>query len=672
MRDNGPVTQHNREVPADTYLVSRTDTKGIITYANKAFIAISGFRRDELLGQPHNILRHPDMPAAAFADLWATLNSGKGWVGVVKNRCANGDHYWVRAAVSPEVGTNGAISGFVSVRVRPTTEEVESAERVYARIRAGDKSLMVSAGRVRRGGLLAAAGRSLGQLRVRMTIGFLLLVSLIAASVTMGIHGMDEADSVSSDLFDNRMVCTRQLGTIAKLTRENWALLSDIAIGDAPGPLLTRIAANKQQISVNLDSYLTTALTAEEKKLAGKLVSVRETFVKEALAPGIDLASKGKMSELAALLSDEHEKLLREVSAACDDLIDLQFRIGKELVESSHAQNALINGISAGLGVAAAIIAVIVGTVLGRGLGGNITMLLGQLRDIANGRLDTRLELDRHDEFAGLQASIAVLQTRIGYSELRGREARGELTEAFDRSLGEVLTDLDKRIVELQQTAQAQGAVAEQVAGNARSVSTSATELSASIREIANQAASASQLAGQCAERTRSGVETMNHLAKAGGEITGVAKLIGRIADQTNLLALNATIEAASAGDAGRGFAVVAGEVKSLATQTGAATGDIGTRIATVLTDTESSSQALQAISESVERLTVAANAIAAAVEEQSAVVDEVARGANESSSAAAATGESAKAVALASNALAEGSKALSVAATRFKAGLGN
>jgi methyl-accepting chemotaxis protein len=177
-------------------------------------------------------------------------------------------------------------------------------------------------------------------------------------------------------------------------------------------------------------------------------------------------------------------------------------------------------------------------------------------------------------------------------------------------------------------------------------------------------------LASLCAERTTTGVAAMERLAKAGGEISGVAKVIGRIADQTNLLALNATIEAASAGAAGRGFTVVANEVKSLATQTSSATGNIGQRIAVVISDTSASNQALQAIAESVERLNNAATSIAAAVEEQTAVVDEVARGANDSSAAATATGEAAQAVALAAAGLAEGSKALSQAAATFKAGL--
>ena len=128
MRNNQPVTQREFDFPADATLMSTTDTRGVITYANAAFIAISGFEREELMGQPHNIVRHPDMPREAFADLWATLKAGRSWTGLVKNRRRNGDHYWVRANVTP-VTRGGQVSGYMSVRTKPTRAEIEAALR---------------------------------------------------------------------------------------------------------------------------------------------------------------------------------------------------------------------------------------------------------------------------------------------------------------------------------------------------------------------------------------------------------------------------------------------------------------------------------------------------------------------------------------------------------------
>lgn len=130
MRNNQPVTGRAHELPPDRTLVSRTDDKGRILEANAEFIKISGFTANELIGAPHNIVRHPDMPSEAFRDLWATIKSGRPWSGVVKSRCKNGDHYWVRANASPN-----AEGGYLSVRVRPSDEEIHQAEMLYEQMR---------------------------------------------------------------------------------------------------------------------------------------------------------------------------------------------------------------------------------------------------------------------------------------------------------------------------------------------------------------------------------------------------------------------------------------------------------------------------------------------------------------------------------------------------------
>lgn len=134
MRTNLPVTQTEHHYDSLVTLLSTTDVDSHIRYANPAFIEVSGFAREDLIGQPHNLVRHPDMPPQAFADMWRSLKSGHSWSGLVKNRRNNGDHYWVRANVTP-MRRNGVIHGFMSVRTAPRREEVEAAERVYTRIR---------------------------------------------------------------------------------------------------------------------------------------------------------------------------------------------------------------------------------------------------------------------------------------------------------------------------------------------------------------------------------------------------------------------------------------------------------------------------------------------------------------------------------------------------------
>jgi aerotaxis receptor len=147
MRNNQPVTMAETIVPDDEFIYSRTNLKGVIEEANEAFARISGYTREEMIGQPHNLVRHPEMPEAAFADLWADLAAGRPWRGLVKNRRKDGGYYWVVANASP-VREHGQIVGYQSVRARPTRQETAAAEDAYRRIRQGDKSLRIEHGRI--------------------------------------------------------------------------------------------------------------------------------------------------------------------------------------------------------------------------------------------------------------------------------------------------------------------------------------------------------------------------------------------------------------------------------------------------------------------------------------------------------------------------------------------
>ncbi|KIL02610.1 chemotaxis protein, partial [Stutzerimonas stutzeri] len=160
MRTNHPVSGREVAVGETANILSTTDLKGTITYANADFVAISGFSEAELLGQPHNIVRHPDMPEPAFADLWATLRSGKSWMGIVKNRCKNGDHYWVSAFATP-VSRNGETIEYQSVRTRAQPEQIRNAEALYAKLHGGGLPAALRARRLGlrgRSALLAGGG----------------------------------------------------------------------------------------------------------------------------------------------------------------------------------------------------------------------------------------------------------------------------------------------------------------------------------------------------------------------------------------------------------------------------------------------------------------------------------------------------------------------------------
>ncbi len=134
MKENLPVTQQEVMLTPGVSIISTTDLKGAITYVNRDFIEISGFSETELIGKNHNVIRHPDMPAAAFEDLWTTVKIGKAWRGLVKNRCKNGDHYWVEAFVTP-VTEQGQVVGYQSVRNAVTREQVAKAEKLYAELK---------------------------------------------------------------------------------------------------------------------------------------------------------------------------------------------------------------------------------------------------------------------------------------------------------------------------------------------------------------------------------------------------------------------------------------------------------------------------------------------------------------------------------------------------------
>jgi aerotaxis receptor len=169
MRDNGPVTQQEFVLPPGRTLVSVTDLQGRIVYCNKTFCDTAGYSEAELLGQPHNLVRHPDMPAEGYRDLWATIEQGRPWTGVVKNRRKNGDHYWVRAHATP-VRRDGRVVGYLSVRTTPSRAEIDGAEALYAAMREearrGPLVTVLSGGKLRRAGGLGRLQRAL-QLALR-------------------------------------------------------------------------------------------------------------------------------------------------------------------------------------------------------------------------------------------------------------------------------------------------------------------------------------------------------------------------------------------------------------------------------------------------------------------------------------------------------------------------
>ncbi|HFN4092589.1 TPA: methyl-accepting chemotaxis protein [Enterobacter hormaechei] len=177
------VTQNEYPLDDDTTLMSTTDLHSYMTHTNDTFVQVSGFTLQELLGQPHNIVRHPDMPKAAFADMWYTLQKGEPWSGIVKNRRKNGDHYWVRANAVPMV-RNGQMTGYMSIRTRATQNEVAAVEPLYKALNEGRCKKRIHKGLVVRKGWLGKLPAMPLRWRVRsvMAVLFAVMAATLVAS----------------------------------------------------------------------------------------------------------------------------------------------------------------------------------------------------------------------------------------------------------------------------------------------------------------------------------------------------------------------------------------------------------------------------------------------------------------------------------------------------------
>ena len=196
MKNNQPVTQREFDYGDDVTLLSMTDTQSYVTYANAAFIQVSGFERDEIIGKPHNLVRHPDMPKEAFADMWMTLKEGQSWSALVKNRRKNGDHYWVRANATP-VHRNNQLVGYMSVRTKPSRHEIEAAEVLYRDMREGRagnrklfKGILVRTGVMRWASVLQTASVTWRLGAAAMASASVVAAASLAAGLSAGALGI--------------------------------------------------------------------------------------------------------------------------------------------------------------------------------------------------------------------------------------------------------------------------------------------------------------------------------------------------------------------------------------------------------------------------------------------------------------------------------------------------
>ncbi len=278
MRVNEPITNDEAEIPDGQPLVSQTDPQGRITFVNHVFTEVSGFAEEELIGAPHNIVRHPHMPQQAFANLWATIKAGRPWDGLVKNRAKSGAFYWVRANVTPVI-ENGQVTGYISIRSRPTAAALGAAETDLCRLaqRLGARDHLARRGdrgqRVR--SRVLDAWRSIaGRLAFAVAAAFI----VIAAVGWLGFSGMAASNGALRQVYENDMVSVDQLrGILDRMrdTRNNIAQLT-IALGrgDKPEQVLAErepvIRTKLQEIDRLWQGY------TSQNRLPDQLVLIRD------------------------------------------------------------------------------------------------------------------------------------------------------------------------------------------------------------------------------------------------------------------------------------------------------------------------------------------------------------------------------------------------------------
>jgi aerotaxis receptor len=251
------VTQQETIVPDGVFIYSRTDLKGRITEANPAFARISGYSIEEMIGKPHNLVRHPDMPREAFADLWRNLQQGRPWQAVVKNRRSDGGFYWVIANASP-VRENGQIVGYQSIRFKPSRDQILASEEAYRRVREGDRSLAIVDGRavVRRARWVELATGWSTHLRLDMLFALLAALAGSAAllvgsaypvlrPLALTIFGLSALAALSGFFRVDRRI-HRELDAMVEyletvLTTGNLKTSFDIHRDDGLGPIARRL-----------------------------------------------------------------------------------------------------------------------------------------------------------------------------------------------------------------------------------------------------------------------------------------------------------------------------------------------------------------------------------------------------------------------------------------------
>ena len=608
MKRNLPVTQVEVHVPKNSYLVSITDLKGIITEANHTFVAVSGFSREELVGASHNIIRHPDMPRAAFADLWQTVERGIPWRGVIKNRCKNGDHYWVESMVVP-LTKNEKVTGYMSVRSEASREAIMQAEAQYAKFQGPEKGPVTK---------LPAKGRAV-PLSLRLgTIGLISIVALMVV-VWSGLGALSNANERIQALRNEQLVPANLANRIVHLLGDSRA---QAALAMQHEPSNPFVSAHDHPVSLHTDQTLrndsevialvqdlgSRALSEDARPLIEQFSALNQRFIGEGLNPMRDAIAQDDFLRANRILLFTINPIYGELSKTADALVAELDRNATMSFEESQREYARSLRSALVIGGTTIVLIVLISVLTIRRIFAQMKSVRASLARIAEGDLTEHFSHFEDDEIGRIGVDVAITQTRLKV-----------LLDHINQSVLNIEQQISTVRQEMKEVEEHSDAQHERV-GSVAASTEEFSQSTAQVSESANETALAADRSKTLITRTTQAIDqsvaatgdvvsvvqgssrSVHELKDVIGQIGVITQTIRAIAEQTNLLALNAAIEAARAGEQGRGFAVVADEVRTLSERTSQSTADIHAMVNTINAVTFTTVEAMDTAVSEVER----------------------------------------------------------------------